>query len=258
MSSDVVLVPVELPVGVYLKESGSFEKRAVIVKATGAVRAAVGAPSVRKNFARVVDVILQNCLRTLGEKKPSISQVQRLAVADREFLLMKIREISLGSTIETEMACPTCGATNAASASITEFGVTTPESLGLEIDPEHGWVLNVMLPDKKEKVTCRIMTGVEQSIIGAIGDEGNLTATLFRVMRECCVYRNGEPTSVVGPLLVESLSLADTDTIEEEFQSKNPAVQNNIALPCISCGSELTFLFPVLDFLFRRQPRERT
>src|SRR5436305_8280442 len=60
--------------------------------------------------AKAVTRLLSTCLVQLDDEPSSQEQVQRLLVADRDYLMLQLRRLTLGDRFRVVMVCPTCGA----------------------------------------------------------------------------------------------------------------------------------------------------
>ena len=71
-----------------------------------------------------VNQVPRNCLVKLGDnEEPAVKDVLDLLSGDRLFILVRLRQISLGEEVELELACPNtaCRATNAVRSTWTSW-----------------------------------------------------------------------------------------------------------------------------------------
>ena len=74
-----------------------------------------------------VNQVLKNCIVRLGDNdEPSMKDVLDLLSGDRLFILVKLRQVSLGDEVELELVCPNaaCRATNHVAVDLEELEVT--------------------------------------------------------------------------------------------------------------------------------------
>ena len=76
------------------------------------------------NTIRLVNEILTRCLVPVGEDPVEHRQrVDNLLVADRDAALIKLRQLSIGNTVDTEIDCPQCGETSEVHFDLTQLPV---------------------------------------------------------------------------------------------------------------------------------------
>ena len=95
-----------LPIG-YTDEAGRVHRRAVIRKMRGHEEALLYDPSL--TAGRLVTELIQSCLVRLGDLESIDSDVvSQLYTADRNYLLLELRQITLGNQLRTSYLCPRC------------------------------------------------------------------------------------------------------------------------------------------------------
>jgi len=102
-------VDIELLCGV-LNEDGSLEKSCTIKSMTGGLRKKVAQPEMRKDGYKIINAVLDACVVSVGGNPFTPSrEAKRLLMADSDYLLLKIRQLSLGDHIDLDLKCPACG-----------------------------------------------------------------------------------------------------------------------------------------------------
>jgi hypothetical protein len=97
-----------LPVG-FEDEDGRVHRTAVLRKMTGRDEATMADRRNRANGARIITELLGNCLIRLGDvDQPGAGVARSLYSADRQYLLVKLREITFGPEMQATYPCPTC------------------------------------------------------------------------------------------------------------------------------------------------------
>src|SRR6185295_16962408 len=97
---------VVLPVG-YADEAGRVHRTAVIRKMRGHEEALLYAASL--SAARLVTELIRSCLLRLGEVAAVTTDVvAQLYSADRSYLVVELRRITLGADLTASYTCPSC------------------------------------------------------------------------------------------------------------------------------------------------------
>jgi len=251
---------VRLPCG--LMVDGELKRDALIVPMTGKARKMVSRPEMRRNPAKVIDALLGQCLTEVGgETRIRSALTQKLFVADRDFLLLKIREISLGSVVHSQVKCGVCGAQLDVSMDLTnDIKVRTYEDLvsDYEAKAEGGDILfSIADQDLQLEATFRLPKGEDQVDIAPLLDK-NPVAASYTLYERCLIEWNGTPASEMPPQFFDNLPLPVIDFVDEEFTKALPGPDMRVPVDCVQCGEEMTMTLASSDFLFRRPQRERT
>jgi hypothetical protein len=97
------------------KEGELLHKEITIREMTGADEEAVAKPEVRGNSGKVITTLLSNCvLRIGGLEKGRMSPakwediIRKLYIGDRDYILLKIRELTYGNEMSVDTRCPFC------------------------------------------------------------------------------------------------------------------------------------------------------
>lgn len=103
-------IPFELPKGVKDKE-GNILKVGIMRRPTGEDRELLD-PIARKNFGMANTLLLSKCVLELEGNKVTDKIIRSMAVKDREYLLMTLKENLYGINVENiEFTCSSCGET---------------------------------------------------------------------------------------------------------------------------------------------------
>ena len=100
----------ELPKG-YVDSGGTLHREVVLREITGADQEAMLSPQLRQNPARMLTALLARVIVRLGtlEKGRIDTKVTAgLFKSDRDFLIMKLKEIDSGPELEIDVECPDC------------------------------------------------------------------------------------------------------------------------------------------------------
>lgn len=112
-----------LPKG-YVDKEGTLQREVVLREITGADQEAMLMPQLRQNPAKMLTALLARVivrLGTLDKSRVDTRVAADLTKRDRDFLIMKLKEIDSGPEMEIDTECPDCGRKFKASLDIGDF-----------------------------------------------------------------------------------------------------------------------------------------
>lgn len=236
---------VRLPGG-WWDPAGRLQRDAELTVLTGRDEEQLARPG-RQETASLVTQVLSQCVRRVGDLSPVPADVIRqLLVADRDYLLLRLRQATFGDRIRADLFCPwaQCGERMSVDFSIDELPVRESAEKG----PVYEMMLSPMaLADSAGagdlgggEVAFRLPTGADQEELSGLlaSDEPHaLTLLLAR-----CVERlGGRPAP--GANAMAALSGLARAEIEAEMLRVAPMVQREIETTCAECHR--TFTAPV-------------
>ena len=185
-----------------------------------------------------VNQVLRNCIVRLGDKEdPSIEDVLDLLSGDRFFILVKLRQISLGDEVELELSCasPACGAVNPVAIHIDELE-TTPYGKEREFTFE--------LPGSGRAVRFGYLDGHKEKRLAALKEPSISSAMLIRL-----VDLDGAAPS---KKLMNEMSLRDRSALRQEMVRLDAGIDTTVEVDCEACSARIRtrleaepgFLFP--------------
>jgi hypothetical protein len=184
--------------------------------------------------AAVVTGLLSRCLKRLGSfERIDAPLVRELPVCDRDYLIVKAREMTLGSKVDAVLACEheQCGAPLDVSFSLDE--------LHIERKPARARFFTAPL---SSAVEMRLPTGGDQEAIAALyraDEERSLRLLLAR-----CLRRVGDETHV-DETFVAQLSAEERGRVEAEMARRTPQVSVELDGTCPECHTPFS---TTLDF----------
>lgn len=237
--------------GGYRDQRGQLHREAELVPLSGheeELLADLEAPA----SAALVTTVLSRCTRRIGSLSPVGEDLARgLLVADRQFLLLKLHQVSFGSRVQATVSCPwpDCGERADLDFSIDDVPVRGAHHPGplhrMELSAEaalvdeHGQV--------HREVVFRLPDGADQEAISPLlarDEAAALTALLGR-----CVQRIGAvDTPDEGSLLrLPALGRAE---IERAMEAAAPKLELTMDLRCPECGRPFSMPLELQDFFF--------
>jgi len=115
----------ELPKG-YVDREGTLHREVVLREITGADQEAMLNPSLRNNPAKMLTALLARVIVRIGtveKKKIDTGVTAAMFKSDRDFLIMKLKEIDSGPDMEIDVECPDCGKKFKAMLDMSDFFV---------------------------------------------------------------------------------------------------------------------------------------
>ena len=113
----------ELPKG-YVDEKGETHRDVAIREITGADQEAMLNPQFRNNPAKMLTALLARVIVKLGmldNKQVDTRVTAGMFKSDRDFLIMKLKEIDSGPDMEIDVECPDCSRKFKAMLDISDF-----------------------------------------------------------------------------------------------------------------------------------------
>jgi len=253
--SDEPKVPgtrVELPCGLF--RDGKAERDAEIVPMTGRVRTTIARPDVRRNGAKIVDAVLLACVREIGGRRVDRQVLDDLLIGDRDFLTLKVREISLGEVVSAEMHCGACREKLDIEVNLADLKVF-PLKDGDWQASEDGTtrVFRIDLAKEQVQAVFRYPAGRDQHAILPVARENPVEAN-YRMYALCLEAWNGRKKPF-PPNFFEGLPLSTLDRLDEAFAARMPGPELAHEVLCEVCGAANPMSLEVSNFLFPT-PRE--
>lgn len=204
------------------------------------------------NSASLVTVILSRCLKRIGNISPVSEEVIRnLLIADRQYLLLKLRGITFGERVQATVPCPwpDCGKKVDIDFSIADFPVKVAQDKGpvyrIELSKEAAFIDDN--GKQYREVTFRLPNGGDQEIISPhiLDNEAKSLAILL----ERCIQGIG-PLKNFDNDIISKLSPLARMEIEKQMEAISPEVDLNMEAICPECRREFEIPFGLQDFFF--------
>ena len=185
-----------------------------------------------------INQVLKNCILRIGENtEPSMKDVLDLLSGDRLFVLVRLRQISLGDEVELTLHCPSpaCRETSHTTVNLEELEVTP---YGAEREFEF------LLPGSGQLVRFGYLDGHKEKRLAALKEPTISSAMLMRIL-------NIDGASPNKKMLAE-LPMRDRSALRAEMTRVDGGIDTLVELECEACGAplrtrleaEASFLFP--------------
>jgi hypothetical protein len=173
-----------------------------------------------------------------GAGRP-LDELARLPIGARDDLLLSLRELTFGSTLDMRIACPACA--NRLSLSFPTAPLRGGEASSAELGAPI-WL-------DEEGITVRVRAATSEDLT-AIARAGNVETARQRLIERCVARTDGEP------LEAALLSEASIAALSEQMTQADPRAEIFFALDCPACGHGWPVLFDIAAFFWRELAAE--
>ena len=178
-----------------------------------------------------VTQLLSGCLLRLGGHAVTRDGVRQLLVGDRDFLVLTLRQLTMGENFHVVVSCPTCNKKIDVTFSTTNVPIEKPGTM------QAIYELCIAPGSPRERtVRFRLPTGADQEAV-----LGSPMETAVEVLLDRCVIDDG------GLPLNEGERVLLGDAIERHA----PKVELELALKCPECEQEFVYPFDITAFFLQ-------
>ena len=199
-------------------------------------------------LARVTTELLARCVRAIGPGSPGTDDLRDLAVGDREFLLLKLRETSFGEALSFVVSCPrpACGALMDLDLRIDEIPV-----VARSVGASHWLRVGGLDP---VDVEFRIPSGRDQEAIASWAAGGAHPDELRDRLLSACILR---VASVEGGDGRAALADDARRAVAEAIADRAPGVDTELELVCPECAQSFDVVLDPAALLLEEVRRGR-
>jgi hypothetical protein len=228
---------VRLPGG-YFDERGQLHAEVELAPLSGRDEEALLAAALPA--AAVTSVLAQTIQRIGTIDRIDDAVVRELLIADRQVLLLELRERTFGPRITGSCVCERagCGQRISLSFAIQDLAVRALA------DKQPAYACALPPDDRERWVTVRLPNGGDQEAVCEAVAAGGSGAQALRILVERCLIAPGPG------LTADQLAPADLLAIERFLVDTAPAVDLAVCARCPECQSEVTVELDVQDFFF--------
>ena len=227
---------VTLPGG-FVDASGEVIKIAEVRELNGVDEEAIANAT---STGRALNLLLQRGLVKIGHREATRDDLETLLSGDRDAVLLAIRKVTFGETIEYEILCPSCRTEQKVVIDLTkDVPVKTLEKI-----EDKTWTMDL----KSGIITVALPTGITQRKL--LENSEKTSAELNTILLSGCVLKvNNEPS--IGASTVLRLGMADRAKIVSEIIERNPGPRlGEVKKACEACGEDIALPLSLVD-LFR-------
>lgn len=235
--------------GGYVDKGGEVHRKVELIPLTGREEELLAANRLRDSAA-LVTVVLSRCVQRIGTMSPVPKELARsLLIADRQYLLLKLREATFGSQVRANIFCPwpDCGKRVAINFSINDIPIRESEDKGptytVMLSPEIAGELG----EEERQITFRLPNGADQETVSPLLAENEALALTKLLGR--CIQRIGCLTNP-GEDVISQLSPTARLAIEQQMEKVAPKVELTMDVQCHECSREFAVPFDLHRFFF--------
>lgn len=240
---------VELPIG-YTDESGRLHRSVTIQKMRGHEEALFYDTSL--SAGRLITELIKGCIVRIGDLPEATSQlVSRLFSADRNYLVVQIRRVTLGDHVTSRYACRGCGAEISAVDDLGRIEVRRgdpTQASAIQVELEDGYRDNEGTVHRS--LSLRLPRGEDEEFVAQMTDSDPLRMRDALVLR--CIQSFGTLRRAAlegfGLKLLRDLTLGDRRRIYRALDDDSPGVNFRRTVTCERCGEAFKAVLEVSGF----------
>jgi hypothetical protein len=233
---------VALPGG-YRDADGILRIAAEIAPLTGFAEEQLAEPFDARTRPTLVTRLLAGCVSTPGARGTQVDAVRALLVADREFLVLKLRQLTFGSRVQATLVCPECQGKLDMEFDVDALPVETRHPAAdtevLQLSPAAVFLDST--GEEHRTVEFRLPRGADEEAVAAAGPRSVDEAS--DALLERCLVRVGSIAPVDGAT-VRALDVRTRASIEERMDAIAPQLGLEMDVTCPECN---TVFVEVLD-----------
>lgn len=227
---------VSLPGG-FVRQSGEVVKTAEVRELNGADEEAIAKAG---NTGKALNILLERGLVSLGGEPVTRSDLDTLLSGDRDAILIGIRRVTFGPTLDVPVGCQHCSAEYMDKIDLLE-NVPVKELKDFE---DRRWTMKT----KAGEVVVALPNGIVQKRLMENLDKTTAEINTL-ILAGCIISVNGSPAVGAGTAL--SLSMNDRNAILEEIIARTPGPRlGEVTKACKACGESMELPLSLVD-LFR-------
>lgn len=237
--------------GGYTDEYGVRHREVELRALRGREEETLTSRKAQSSAALVTDIISQCVMRVGTNSEISKNFARQLLVADRQFIILKLRELTFGDRVRATIQClaPGCGSKIDVDFSLHDIPVKELEQKGptytLELSPQAG--LEVAHGEIHREISFRLPNGGDQEVVSPMISCNESLA--LSMLLERCIQGIG-PFSNPDKELVSMLSPMARHEIEKAMEAMAPRLELAMTVTCPECLSEFNIPFNVQDIFF--------
>ena len=238
----------------YIDDEGILQKTFTIREVNGNDEEAIYNSNKKANGASVITLLLERCVISIGNitRKSAGSTeawrkvIQGLLVGDRDYIVLKLRELSVGDEFEVSHTCPN----PECKAELTSF-VNIDE---ISIEPFKGdYTIPFDLPkgykDKSGNVhkegILRLPNGLDGEILGPIAKK-NIAKGTSMMLTRICTFADG---TIITQDVMSSLTVRDRRYLSDILKDNVFGVDTTVDITCSDCGETFKATFNPANFI---------
>jgi T4 bacteriophage base plate protein len=207
------------------------------------------------NLQTVIEVLMTRCIERLGPlTEITIDTIRQLLIADRDYLTLKLRQITFGSKVQSTIRCPNqaCGKMMDIDFDLDDVPVNAMEDIA---NNGGGGIFSLKLSGNAAYTVGNNKYDVVDFRLPNIGDVEQVSETA-RVdpakaktkLLARCIKRIGTISEITEPLIASMSDLTQKE-IEEAMEQHSPSVNLEMDMECPECKYSFSTTFDIHRFL---------
>jgi hypothetical protein len=229
--------------GGYWDERGELHRTVALRPLTGHDEEMLTAAADGPTRAALVTTLLSRCLTRLGDLDAVPDEVaRRLLVGDRDYLLLRLRQLTFGDQVHADLHCPWpgCGRQVSIVFAVSDIPVHEPPHRA----PRHRVALSEAAAPGGRVLDVRLPDGSDQEALASWAARAEGTA-LSALLRRCVLSSNLPGDDCVGELSPRARA-----EVEAELERLSPSVERTLETVCAECGRTFSVPVDVTRFFF--------
>lgn len=235
--------PMMLPGG-FIDASGELHREVEINEITGRDEEAISNPNIANNSGKIITTLLAGTVTKIGSVKVTEDVIRHLVTGDRDYLMIKLRQVSIGDEYIKGVKCPSCGAKYEVRINLndiemkegnkeTEFKFTLPKGYTDDKGVTH------------KEGFMRLPRGIEQEFLSSDKAHNGGMATTS-LLTACCA-KFGTLKGVTSNI-IRGLTMKERQMMANVMTDNMPGPVLESANICPSCSHEWKDPLVVADF----------
>jgi T4 bacteriophage base plate protein len=214
----------------------------------------------KNNIVTLLTHILTNCIESIGPLKEINSDVVRqLLICDRDYLLLKLRQITFGDRIDAQTQCPneSCKKPMHIDFDLRDINVQRKDIrkgiYSIRLSPRASYRDRKNNNDvKHSEIQFRLPNIADQEEVAEelYKEKKNESKALTTLLQRCLI-RVGN-ISEIDEDLIYSLPMLARREIDLKMQEVSPKVDLRIHVKCPECGMDYTSPFDLQNFFLAK------
>lgn len=238
--------------GIFVLPGGFFHNGACFREVklnppTGREEETLGNSSNSCLLASAITTLLTHCVERIGLLTDITPEVTRnLLVGDRDYLVLKLRQITFGDRVEATLVCPNhqCGEKIDIDFDLRDIPIKqskiSSQIFPVKVPKQAAFVDNE--GHKHCQVDFRLPNGEDQEELALLA-ANNLYKAVNKLLARCIQQIDG--TMEIDESLIGKLSTTARRKIEEKMEELAPQVDLEMEAKCPECKKSFSFLFNV-------------
>jgi hypothetical protein len=236
-----------LPVG-YVDDEGVLQREVTLAPMTGETEEAIGDPKIKDNAGKIVTELLNGVITKFGTmRKVNKDVIRGLTAIDRDYLVLKNRQVSIGDIMEYTDTCPICGRKTNVRVDLTSLEVVymdDDEPKEFKVTLFHG------VPNKdgviQKEATIVLPNGMAQEKIAQIIRSNPAQATTAMLQ---FITKSIGDIEFISAETFRKMTKKDRDLISARLDEVKAGVKFSVEVICAECGGEFTTYFPMSSLM---------